>query len=154
LSALSTSSPDWPQFKNGLSQPHSTGKLSNWAPNLDEVGFYIGARLGYLGVLERRARRSPQPDRHHNNWTYVKSSHLRFGGELPFYSEFQLQAYVSAGYEGWSRVPTSIAPIRLRAAGLHARLNEFFEQYVPSNVAPRASVPAFYANIPGTSRQG
>ena len=137
-----------PQFKNGLSSLTPPANYPNWAPNLDEVGFYIGGDWGisayWNGALDVVRNQTDIT----NNWTYVKGHHtFDFGGELPFYQSSNYQAYVSAGYEGWWQGPnfnssnSGSEPLDFMLGS-----NEFFEQYVPSNVAPRGIGPGFYAN--------
>jgi hypothetical protein len=137
-----------PQFKNGLSSLTPPANYPNWAPNLNEVGFYIGGDWnisaywnGALDVVRNQTEIT-------NNWTYVKGHHtFDFGGELPFYQSSNYQAYVSAGYEGWWQGPnyngsnSGSEPLDFMLGS-----NEFYEQYVPSNVSPRGIGPGFYAN--------
>ncbi len=137
-----------PQFKNGLSSLTPPANYPNWAPNLPEVGFYIGGEWnigaywnGSLDVIRNQTDIS-------NNWTYVKGHHtIDFGGELPYYESINGQAYVSAGYSGWFEGPnyngsnSGSEPLDFMLGS-----NEFYEQYVPSYVAPRGQSPAIYGN--------
>ncbi len=137
-----------PQFKNGLSSLNPPANYPNWAPNLDEVGFYIGGEWnigaywnGSLNVIRNQTDIT-------NNWTYTKGHHtLDFGGELPYYESINGQAYVSAGYSGWFQGPnyngsnSGSEPLDFMLGS-----NEFYEQYVPSYVSPRGQSPALYAN--------
>jgi hypothetical protein len=137
-----------PQFKNGLSSLSPPANYPNWAPNLDEVGFYIGGEWNigayWNGSLDVTRNQTDIT----NNWTYVKGHHtLDFGGELPYYESINGQAYVSAGYAGWFQGPnfngsnSGSEPLDFMLGS-----NEFYEQYVPSYVSPRGQSPAIYAN--------
>ena len=137
-----------PEFKNGLTSLNPPANYPNWAANLDEVGFYIGGdwNIGayWNGALDVARNQTDIT----NNWTYVKGSHtFDFGGEIPFYQSVNYQAYVSAGYAGWFQGPnfngsnSGSEPLDFMLGS-----NEFYEQYVPSYVAPRGRGPALYAN--------
>ncbi len=137
-----------PQFKNGLSSLNPPANYPNWAPNLYQVGFSIGGDWnigaywnGALDVIRNQTDIT-------NNWTYIKGHHsFDFGGELPFYQSTNYQAYVSAGYAGWFQGPnfngsnSGSEPLDFMIGS-----NEFYEQYVPSYVAPRGKGPGLYAN--------
>lgn len=137
-----------PQFKNGLSSLSPPANYPNWAPNLYEVGFYIGGEWNIGAYWNGDLDVTRDQTDITNNWTYIKGSHtLDFGGELPYYESINGQAYVSAGYEGWFEGPnyngsnSGSEPLDFMLGS-----NEFYEQYVPSYVAPRGQSPALYAN--------
>ena len=131
-----------PAFKNdslialGASYP-------TWDPKGSyEVGFSVGNWFTAYWIAGQNVARD-QID-FVNNWTYIKGNHtLDFGVEVPFYQSILGQAYVSDGYEGWGPGKGNSGDSSL---DFMLGANDFFEQYVPSYVAPRGKAPSLYAN--------
>jgi len=67
-----------PQFKNGLSSLTPPANYPNWAPNLDEVGFYIGGDWGISAYWNGALDVSPNQTDITNKLDLCQgSSHLR-----------------------------------------------------------------------------